>query len=85
MALDEATCTAAVSEEHALLDPLSSVTEYGGVPPTAVTVATTVAVCPESISDVERATVGGPSAGLTVRVTVDEMALEPLELVTVPQ
>ena len=49
LVLVDDTTTDVVSVEHALLVPLSSVTEYGGVPPTIVTVPTTVAVCPESI------------------------------------
>jgi hypothetical protein len=79
------TFTTVVSAEQDSLVPLKRVTPYGAVPPVTVTVAVTVADCPESIAEGERASVGTPRAGLTVTRTEDEVVLDLLELETVPQ
>ena len=68
--------TVVVSDEHAGLDPLESLTLYGDVPPEMATVAVSVPACPESIPVGDKLTVG-LRAGLTVivaAVTVDELS-----------
>jgi hypothetical protein len=82
------TTTAVVSEEHELLGPLYSSTVYGEVPPDQVTVAVTVADCPESMAGGEMTSVVATSAGLTVTAAaevVDTLSPETAPSVTVAQ
>jgi hypothetical protein len=82
------TATTVVSEAHEMLGPLNNSTEYGEVPPDQVTVAMTVAFCPESIAGMERTSVGVPNAGTTVTTAadvVDALCAEGALSVTVAQ